>query len=1066
LAFWEERQSGVCENVARTLSQWLEERRADAEILASLPSVKALLGSKASGAYLPTSSVSLRDQIAGVLDRFASVYGYRGVFVLNREGSSVARSARAPDLEEDILRLARVALEEQRLRIELVGENPAQTILVYCMPVRDVDAGRTGGKDVSPILGTIVLQISMADGVFPLLTAVPVSSRTGETLLVRREGNQTVFISPLRHAAQRTTALRLSNRDTAAWAALERGETAGSFLDYRGVPVIAAARKIPLTGWGLVRKIDRREALAEVDRMSVWKIGFGVLVILLGGGLLWEFRRRRMARALEEGLRRIRARLKLQAFAQEIVDNAPAGLLVLSHDFRVLSANRSFLEIFALTQEDVLNKPLDAVIHAENPPYRAAGPFEDSLVPGTVLLDIRVGNRPEKRPVRMTIKEFAPEEGKERKLLFIEDLTSSERLRAAAEASEQRLRDLVQNLEAIVWEADPQTLQFTFVSQRAEQILGFPISAWLSEANFLSRHIHPDDREPILAEYLQAASTGSVRELEYRMVAADGHTVWLRDQVRAMKGPSGLSGSLRGVMLDITEHKRAEEERARLSSAVEQAAEAILMTHPDGTIVYVNPAFEKVSGYRREEVLGQNPRLLKSGKHPPEFYQEMWGTLARGEAWRGRFINRRKDGTYYEVDTVITPVRDRTEQVVYYVSVQRDMTRERQLEEQFRQAQKMEAVGRLAGGVAHDFNNLLTIINGFADILTDRLGRDHPEQGHVNEIRKAGERAASLTRQLLAFSRRQVLAPQVLDLNAVVSNMEKMLRRLIGEDVDLVTVPGRDLGRVLVDPGQIEQIVLNLAINARDAMPQGGKLTIATANARLDESYALGHFPVRPGDYVMLSVSDTGCGMDAETQAHLFEPFFTTKETGKGTGLGLATVYGIVKQSGGYVWAYSEVGRGTTFNVYFPAVEAPARVLPSAPARPVLQRGSETILLVEDEGSLRSLVHGILVSSGYKVLQARDGEDALRVAEQHKGPIHLLLTDVVMPGLGGRELAEHLAPFQRTMKVLYFSGYTDDAILHHGVLEPGTNFLQKPFRPDDLVQKVRQVLDGRPDPSS
>ena len=395
--------------------------------------------------------------------------------------------------------------------------------------------------------------------------------------------------------------------------------------------------------------------------------------------------------------------------------------------------------------------------------------------------------------------------------------------------------------------------------------------------------------------------------------------------------------------------------------------------------------------------------------------------------------------------------------LVHAWGTRRDITDQRQLEEQFRQAQKIEAVGRLAGGIAHDFNNILTAILGTAQLLEKDLGPGNPHVGDVEEIRRAAEGAADLTRQLLAYSRRQVLAPRVLDLNVVVAGLEPMLRRIIGEDVQLLTNTAPGLAPVQADPGQLGQVILNLAVNARDAMPNGGTLTIATANTELDPAFARAHAGAVPGAYARLSVSDTGTGMDEETRSHLFEPFFTTKAVGKGTGLGLATVYGIVKQSDGYIWVETEPGRGTTFHICLPQTEGAVEPLPAdfaaAPAG-----GTETVLLVEDEGAVRALSDRALTSLGYRVLAAPNGPDALRVAARHAGPIHLLLTDVVMPEMSGRELMHRLAAVRPGVKVLYMSGYSDEAIAHHGALDPGTSFLQKPFSPAALAGKVRQVL--------
>jgi two-component system, cell cycle sensor histidine kinase and response regulator CckA len=518
---------------------------------------------------------------------------------------------------------------------------------------------------------------------------------------------------------------------------------------------------------------------------------------------------------------------------------------------------------------------------------------------------------------------------------------------------------------------------------------------------------------------------------------------------------------------ELAERQRVEEdlrqrnrELALLNAVIEQSAESVLITDTKGVISYVNPMFEHETGYSRAEVIGQNPRILKSSRHDLDFYHELWTTIKAGGVWHGRLINKRKDGSIYTSEAIISPVRDEQGSIVNYVSLRRDITHDLELEEQYRRAQRMEAVGQLTGGIAHDFNNLLTAINGFAELIKYRLSPHDPLRELADNILRSGQRAADLVSQLLAFSRKQIIEPKVLNLNSLVVEMGLMLRRTIGENIELDLILRPDLWPVKVDRAQFEQIIVNLSVNARDAMPDGGHLTIETSNVTLDADYVATHLGSQPGDYVLVTVSDTGTGMDKQTQARIFEPFFTTKEVGKGTGLGLATVFGIVKQSGGNIWVYSEEGHGSAFKIYLPRVEAEAQPTPKATADLPLPNGTETILLVEDDNGVRDLAQRILQKQGYRILAAPNGPEALQLAAHHRGPIHLLVADVVMPGLNGKALADQLTALYPSLKVLFMSGYTENAIAHHHVLDPGVVLLPKPFNARALAQQVRAVLDA------
>jgi PAS domain S-box-containing protein len=585
---------------------------------------------------------------------------------------------------------------------------------------------------------------------------------------------------------------------------------------------------------------------------------------------------------------------------------------------------------------------------------------------------------------------------------------------------------------------------------RRDELLGQKVKNIIPEG-FAERLIADDLRS---SEDARAQQIGTGIELTGRR--KDGSEFPIEIMLSPLDGADGIL--VTAAIRDITERKRRDYDLSCMAAVVESSHDAIIGLTTEGIVLTWNHGAERIYGYAVEEAMGRSVLFLS----PPERSVEdskLLDMVDHTDALENfETVRVKKDGTRVQIALTLSAIRDTDGQMVGISSVARDVSDSKTLEEMLRQSQKMEAVGQLAGGVAHDFNNLLSVIIGYTGLLLDEMKPDDPERKSIEEIQKAGERAALLTRQLLAFSRKQVLQPKMLDLNAVVVGAEKLLQRLIGEDIELHIVPNYALGQIKADAGQLEQIIMNLAVNARDAMPPGGKLTIETANVHIDEEYAGQHPSTRVGPHVMLSVTDTGCGMDDKIKAHIFEPFFTTKEFGKGTGLGLSTVYGIVKQSGGSVWVYSEIGVGTTFKIYLPCVNPIPEIASPKDGQEKVTGGSQTILVVEDEVALLHVTRRSLASVGYAILAAQSPADAIQISKDHPGPIHLMVTDVIMPGMSGAQLAAHLSALRPEMKVLYVSGYTDDTIVRHGVLEPGLAFLQKPFSPKTLARKVGEVL--------
>ncbi len=770
---------------------------------------------------------------------------------------------------------------------------------------------------------------------------------------------------------------------------------------------------------------------------------------------------------LEINVRHYRDIAERDARYRTLLEQAREGV-VAEVEGHIVFANPAAMKIFLWTREDEWSGK--SVLELAVPESRealatilggsaASGPPERHEVVG--LKEDGSRFEMEVTPARMTFQ------GKAATQAILRDITDRRRAELALRESEERYRLLFETNPQPMWVFDNETLAFLAVNDAACRHYGYTRKEFLA---MTIRDIRPAENFPALLQNLATQSDEFQRAGVWRHRKKDGAEI----AVEIASHPLLFTGRPSQLVLatDVTARMRAEEalrqSEQKYRDIFDFATVGIYQSRRDGSLITVNAPLAEILVYDSpDDLLRHN--LDEIYWDPAERLDLIARFEPSGRPHRQEVRWKRKDGTPIWLELDARAVRNADGTTRYFEGFVHDISdrqkseeEKRRLQEQLVQAQKMEAVGQLAGGIAHDFNNLLTAITGYSELLLGELPPEDLRRSHAEEIRKAGERAASLTQQLLAFSRRQVLEPKVLDVNVVVSDIERMLRRLIGEHIELNTRKAPDLWKVKADPGQIEQAILNMVLNARDAMPSGGTLAIETSNAELDEDFVRSHVPTQPGSYVRVSVSDTGIGISEDVKARLFEPFFTTKERGKGTGLGLSTTYGIVKQSGGYLWCDSEVGHGTTFQLFLPRVDEPVSEVVERKASPPIHPGDETVLLVEDEPEVRSLVQRILKTQGYTVVTAANPDEALAVAREFKGPIQLMVTDVVMPGMSGLQLAERLSPTRPDMKVLFVSGYTNDAIGHQGILDPGTAFLQKPFTPNALARKVREVLEAPP----
>jgi PAS domain S-box-containing protein len=753
-------------------------------------------------------------------------------------------------------------------------------------------------------------------------------------------------------------------------------------------------------------------------------------------------------------------------------DSVPDAVLIFDAQCQVRRANRAASEMLGLPFAKLIGRPCYEVVHgvAQAP---SSCPHEQLVVTG----EPQRGDFEEPRLGKTFDVTSTPLRDPNGTFLgcihVLRDISERNRDQQALRQSEEQLRMLLNSTAEAIYGLDREG-NCTFCNPACLRLLGYrdPQDLLVRNMHKVMHHTradgtpYPEEECQIHMAFREGKRAHVVNEVFWR---ADGTCFPCEYWSYPIEKQGEIVGSV-VTFLDISERNRAEaalrESEQKYRDFIENATFGIYRSSLQGDFLDVNPKLVSMLGYGSTEDLLSFNLEHDIYENPAERASAVRTYQSNGRS-NGVEVNwKKKDGKTITVRLCGRVVRSPDGQIKHFEVIAEDVTEKRTLEEQVRQAQKMEAMGRLAGGISHDFNNLLGVMIGYSDLALSSSSLDETSRHQLEQIKKAGHRAASLTRQLLAFSRKQVLTPRIIDLNSAVSETSKMLLRLLGEDIELITRLGTDLGHVKADPTQIEQVIMNLAINARDAMPEGGKLIIETTNTELDLGCAQRkHSDAQPGKYVLLSVSDTGIGMDKATQGRIFEPFFTTKARGKGTGLGLATVYGIIRQSGGYIWVYSEVGKGTAFKVFIPRVdEKLSEVHPEVSIPMGSGSGSGTILLVEDEDALRELSHRLLESLGYSVIEAANGADAIRIAAQSVDPIRLLVTDVVMPGMSGRELAESLVARHSQLKVLYVSGHTDDVIVHYSILKPGVAFLQKPFTRDGLARKIQEALGASNEP--
>lgn len=1046
--------------------QWRKERIGDAMNTVGSPFFRRALREFLEDPDVP----GRREEWKSRLQLEQKAYGYTDAQLLTPDTTVLVSASDKADPVPPIVKDAvNAALKQRDVVIsDFYRADDGDVYVDIVGPVFD-DAGR--------LMAHLVLRCDADDYLYPLLQMWPTPSPSAETLLVERQGQDVVFLNELRHKKGSALELRfpVTRSDLPAAQAVQGKQGPFEGLDYRGIQVLADLKPVPHSPWFIVSKVDLDEILSEA-RYRAAEIAVVVALLLglmaMGIAYLYRLRQTDIFRSL---FRAERARREAQEEYRTILYSIGDAVITADKESRVVQMNPVAEQLTGWKETEAKGVLLEEVFRivseetGEVPESPAQRVLREGKIVGLANHTILIARDGTERPIADSGAPIRDEAGTITGVVLVfRDQTKERTAEEELRRSEERVRLAMMAAEQGLFDLNVQTEESVVGAEYAE-ILGYTLEEFKESGLNWRDRIHPDDLERIQQAY-QEYIEGKRPEFraEFRQKTKSGDWKWVLSAGKIVEwDKEGRPLRLLGTHTDITPMKDAESALLREQAFTRAMLESLpgifyLYTYPELRLVMWNKNHEEYLGFGSQDV--RNRHILDW--HVPEAKEAVLGAV---EEVMRKGVNvleaplMSKDGR--AIPFFMTGVRFEAQGQLYLMGFGIDISERKhaeeekaKLESQLVQAQKMEAVGQLAGGVAHDFNNMLSVILGHCELALAALDSAHPVRESITEIMKAGRRSADLTRQLLAFARKQTIAPQVLDLTDTVATMLKMLSRLIGEDIDLLWKPSHHRLPVKMDPAQLNQILANLVVNSRDAIVDVGKITIETGSAEFDREYCEDHIGFIPGKYVLLAVSDNGCGMDKETQERLFEPFFTTKEIGKGTGLGLATVYGIVKQNGGFVNVYSEPGQGTTFRIYFPLLETDEKT--SEPAREIaeLPRGVETVLVVEDEAALLRLAQRMLERLGYTVLVASNPVEAVETAAKHQAEIHLLITDVVMPGMTGRDTWRRLREIRPNLRCLFMSGYTANVIAHQGVLDEGVHFLQKPFTEEALARKIREAL--------